>query len=245
MQRNILFHSKILNFPINEVIMLLNDIKKTEVCDENKVLLDEQKKTVSGILDEEGFIYLSAIPSPEEQTAFFDHFYENERLHTQQIKGIYQKEKYKAKHIIMFLIAGLTLIGTGFFIAPLFLLTPIILPIASILLLSGVAIIALTKIYLNMRLNSLETCKLKAEAFLDKVVASKVSNDNEVGINDDVHGEIQELKETIQQATRTLSEQADRFAENTQKFFSTHPKAPDEGSGTFLEKEQVLNPSNP
>lgn len=228
--------------------MLLNDVKKIDVCDENKVLLDEQKKTVAGILDEDEFINLRAIPSVGDQKVFFDKFCENEKLNAEHCKRAYLKEKYKAKHIIMFLIAGLTLIGTGFFIAPLLVVIPIILPIASILLLSGVAIIALTKIYLNMRLNSLETCKLKAESFLDKVVASKGINENEVYSNDVVHNEIQDLKRTIQQVTceitNVLSEKVDTLAENTQSFFTTHTKTSDESSGTFLEKEQVLSPSH-
>ena len=207
--------------------MLLNNIREVDICDANKNLVRFHAERTSGVVDEEGFINLSVLQSPQDQTTFLDQFCENERLHTQQIKGICKKEKYKANYIIMFLIAGLTLVGTGFFIAPLLIVNPIILPIASILLLSGVAIIALTKLYLNTRLYFLETRKLQAEAFFDKVVASKVSNENDVGIYDVIQKEIQELK-TTNEVMNSLSTKMDTFLTTNQGFFASHSKFDDE-----------------
>lgn len=199
----------------------LNNIKVTDVCEANKNLLREKEEAIVGLVDGEGFINLNVLTSAEEKVAFFEQFYDNEKLNTQHIIEVYQKEKYKADHIIMLLITALGLIGTGFFIAPLLVVSPIILPIIPVLL-AGVSIIALTKLYLNIRLNSLETSKLQAEVFLEKISESRGSNENEVDINRaniDQTQVIQTIREATLEVTRALSEKVDTLEKNTQSFF--------------------------
>lgn len=215
--------------------MRLNHIREVDVCDANKTLLQiKAAEGLVGIVDGEGFINLNALPSPAEQTVFFEQFCENEKLNTQHLRGVYQKEKYKAKHIEMLLITALALIGAGFFIAPLFVVSPIILPIIPVLL-AGLAIIALTKFYFNLRLNPIEADMRQAESFLHDV---RDSNRNEVDINALVNGQTQNIE-----VTRVLSEKVDMLAENTQRFFANNPNnlkpIPDDAANEFHDKERT------
>lgn len=217
---------------------MLLDVKRTEVCAANKILLDEQKKTVAEIINEEEFINLSAIPSPEDRKVFFEQFCENEKLNAQHTKKIYQKEKYKAKYTELLLIATLTLVSAGYLLASLFIASYVILPIIPVFL-AGVAIIALTKLYFDIRLNALETNKSQAKAILDKIMVDEGSNEDEANINGAVNDPTQVIKETIHQATSDLSQKVDKLADNYQRlysFFKTsheHPAAPDENEKTY------------
>lgn len=224
--------------------MLLDDVKKTEVCAANKILLDECKKTVAEIMNEEEFINLSAIPSREDRKVFFEQFCENEKLNAQHSKKIYQKEKYKAKYTELLLIAALTLVSAGYLLASLFIASYVILPIIPVFL-AGVAIIALTKLYFNIRLNALETNKSQAQAILDKIMVDEGSNEDEANINGAANHSTKEIKETIQQAselTRDLSQKVDKLADNYQRFFSTF-KTSHEHSAALDEIEKTFSPS--
>ncbi len=223
--------------------MLLRNIKKENACVENQTLLQlEEAKGSVGIVDGEGFINLNAILSPAEQTVFFEQFCENEKLNTKHLREVYQKEKYKAKHIEMLLITALALIGAGFFIAPLLVVSPIILPIFPVLLV-GFAIIALTKFYFNLRLNPIETNRRQAETFLHDV---RDSNRNEVDINAVVNGQTQELRTTNELTKElntkivTLAENVDMLAKTTYRFFGSKPKPiPEDAANEFHDKERT------
>lgn len=196
-------------------------------------------------MNEEEFINLSAIPSPEDRKVFFEQFCENEKLNAQHSKKIYQKEKYKAKYTELLLIAALTLVSAGYLLASLFIASCVILPIIPVFL-AGVAIIALTKLYFNIQLNVLETNKSQAQAILDKIMVDEGSNEDEANINGAVNHSTQEIKETIQQATsevtRDLSQKVDKLADNYQRFFSTF-KTSHEHPAALHEIEKTLSTS--
>ncbi|TLY47580.1 MAG: hypothetical protein E6K54_04060 [Gammaproteobacteria bacterium] len=227
----------------------LTTINVIDICGENRDLLREKEREgVVGLVDDAGIIHINALPSSEEQMVFIDQFCENEKLNTQHIKEVFQKEKYRAEHIIMFLIIALALIVAGYSFAPLFIASAIILPIIPVLL-AGVAIIALTKFYLNLRLNSLETNKLQSKAFLDKIMTSKGSNMDESDINSENNGQTQEIKATIKaatdEATRVLSEKIEILSKNTQSFFSTFSKpSPEDPVNAFHHSERASSPSH-
>lgn len=223
----------------------LTTINVIDICGENRDLLREKEREgVVGLVDDAGIIHINALPSEEEQMVFFDRFCENEKLNTQHIKEVFQKEKYRAEHIITFLITAVALIVAGYSFAPLFIASAII-PV----LLVGVAIIALTKFYLNLRLNSLETNRLQSEAFIDKIMTSKGSNGNESDINSEINGQTQEIKATIKaatnEATRVLSEKIEMLSKNTQSFFSTFSKpSPEDPANAFHHSERASSPSH-
>lgn len=80
----------------------------------------------------------------------------------------YQKEKNKAKYIILFLGAAVALLGAGFALAPFFIVTTIVLPILPVLLI-GFAIIGITKLFLNMKVNHLEASVTQASNVLGQL----------------------------------------------------------------------------
>lgn len=223
----------------------LINVREADVCEANKSLLERYAPTQ--LVNADGYIEVNRINNIEQRKDFLEQFYENETSNTQYIKGSYQKQKYKSKHTIKLLIATLALIGAGYLLVPLFITSSIILPIIPVLL-AGIAIIALTEFYFNRRLNTLESNKLQAEAFLDKIMVNKGSNEKEANINRAVNDSTQEIKETIQQATREvtkiLSEKVDTFSENTQRFFSTFPTTSHENPDVFHENEKTLSPSH-
>jgi hypothetical protein len=79
----------------------------------------------------------------------------------------YQKEKAKAKYIILFLSAAVALLGAGFALAPLFIASTIILPVLPVLLF-GFAIIAITKFCLNIKIKHQESVR-DAKNILDEL----------------------------------------------------------------------------
>lgn len=185
----------------------LNNISAAAVCDANKSLL--QKNPVT-LVDERGLITLSLL-EPKEKKDFLDQFYENERSNLKYIKENYLKQKYQAKNTVMLLITALGLLATGVFLAPLFVIFPITIPITipifSILLV-GISFISLTWFYFNRGLSRLETKMLNSEIILSSLKVDAESNQNEIHIN----RQIQEIKAE----TEVISEKLNVLVDNKQ-----------------------------
>lgn len=125
-----------------EVIMLILNRQLYEELNElNKNYLIDQ-----GLVNDESDINLGEDPHHIKQLI------KNEKDRVEVCDKHYQKEKNKAKYIILSLGAAVALFGAGFALAPLFIVTTIVLPILPVLLL-GFAIIGITKLFLNMKIN--------------------------------------------------------------------------------------------
>ncbi|MEN9450300.1 MAG: hypothetical protein RJA83_914 [Pseudomonadota bacterium] len=181
----------------------LNDLYG-QLCESNQILLAER-----GLVDDNGHIRDWERLSLEQQRQIINQLIENENFNVEGIKKNYLKQKHKAKHIISILILALALLGVGFTLAPLFIVSAITVPILPVLL-SAVAIVAITKIFLNIKnnrpeknvndstnvLNQLKECKL-VDATVDDQMVRTFNEILEIkNITEHVIGEIAELKES-------------------------------------------------
>jgi hypothetical protein len=186
----------------------LNNIRAETVCDKNKQLLEDL--AVHELINEEGFIDLSLLEL-EQQKKIIKDIIKNEKSNVEVSKENYQKLKYKAKNIGELLVLALTLLVAGLTLAPLFIASSIIIPVLpGLVLFLGVAIIASTKLLLNMKINQLENNVIHADKVLNQLIESNdVDGDDEEASND-LNKQIREVKS----ATMAMSNKIDELATN-------------------------------
>ncbi len=164
--------------------VLLNRQLYEELCELNKDYLRNQNLIIDGNEDD---IDLS------ENHNLINQLIRNEEDNVKACSEKYQKEKNKTKYTILVLGVIVALIGAGFGLAPLFIVTTIALPILSVLLL-GFAIKEITELSLNMKVN-------RHEAGLEQTI-SALNQLREIDKNfrrESVNQAIQEIKnETLE-----------------------------------------------
>lgn len=179
--------------------MLLNRHLYEKLCDLNKAYLRDQNV----LIDEYG----PDIELDENQT---NQLIENEKSHAKDSKENYQKGKHKAKHINMLLISALALLGGGFTLAPLFIVSPIVIPIIPVLLF-GIAIIAITKFFLNVKINRLEIKSVDAANFSNKLEKDKGDDGN---FREEIINGVQEVKSVIESVVAEIGAQKESNSHN-------------------------------
>ncbi|HEY2567015.1 MAG TPA: hypothetical protein VGH95_04840 [Candidatus Aquirickettsiella sp.] len=190
----------------------LNNIRAETVCDENKQLLEDF--AVHELINEEGFIDLSLLEL-EQQKQIIKDIIKNEKSNVEASKENYQKLEYKVKNISELLVLALTLLVAGLTLAPLFIASSIILPILpSLVLFLGVAIIASTKLLLNMKINQLGINAIHADKVLNQLIESNDVDGEE--ISNGFNKQIREVK----RATMAMSNKIDELAANNTRNFS-------------------------
>jgi F0F1-type ATP synthase assembly protein I len=189
---------------------VLSNINAQILCGSNQALLRNQ-----GLVDLNGLINLNRL-NPEDQKNLVSQLIENEKSNAEGREEIYQKAKYKADHIMTLLISALALLGVGFTLAPLFIVSPLILPVLPVLLF-GVAIVAITKFFLNIKINQLETNVKQTTNASNQLKESKeeMAGNLEEGIIRTVNHGIQEIKI----ATAVVSEKNDQNFSNLLDIF--------------------------
>ncbi|WP_342227395.1 hypothetical protein [Rickettsiella endosymbiont of Rhagonycha lignosa] len=153
----------------------LNNIKVERVCEENKQLLKDFAEYE--LKNEEGFIDLSFLEI-EQQKQIIEEIIKNEESNVIASEENYQKLKYKAKNTSELLVLALALIVAGLTLAPLFIASSVILPVLPVLFF-GVAIIAITNLFLNRKINQLEINATQADKLLNQLIKSNVSDGND------------------------------------------------------------------
>ncbi len=186
----------------------LSNINVRKFCDANQALLRDQE-----LVDPNHFINLIGL-NPEEQKNLVNQLIENEKSNVEASEENYQKGKYKAKHINMLLTSAWALLGAGFTLAPLFIVSPIVIPIVPVLLF-GVAIIAITKFFLNIKNNRLGIEAKQAANILNHLKDCKEVDGSGEEVINAFNNEIQEIKNV----TTAVSDKIDALEErNSQKF---------------------------
>src|ERR1043165_5755734 len=182
----------------------LNNIRVETVCEKNRHLLEdfEPQELING----EGFIDLNSL-GLEQQKQIIKEIINNEESNAIASKENYQKLKYKAKNTSELLVLALALIVAGLTLAPLFIASSIILPVLPVLFF-GIAIIAITNLFLNRKINKLET---KAED-ADKVFKQVKVLNQLTDLTKD--REIREIKSEIKSASIAISSKIDMLAAN-------------------------------
>lgn len=129
---------------------------------------------------------------------------ENEKLNAEIRGENYVKEKYKGKHIILLLVSALALLGVGFTLAPLLIVSTITVPILPVLLF-GVAIIAITKFFLNIKNNRLETEVKDAAKILNKLKKYKTIETVDEEVIRTFNHKMHEIKNLTEQVVEEIS----------------------------------------
>lgn len=179
--------------------MLLNRHLYEKLCDLNKAYLRDENV----LIDE----YVPDIELDENQT---NQLIKNEKSHAEASEENFQKGKYKAKHINMLLISALALLGGGFTLAPLFIVSPIVIPIIPVLLF-GIAIIAITKFFLNIKINRLEIKSVDAANFSNKLEKDKGEDGN---FREKIINGVQEVKSVIESIVAEIGAQKENNSHN-------------------------------
>lgn len=188
----------------------LNNISVEAVCEKNKRLL--QGFAEHELISEQGFIDLSSLEL-EQKKQIINDFIKNEESNVIASKENYTKLKYKAKNISELLGLALALLVAGLTIAPLFIAISITLPVLPVLFL-GVAIIAITKLLLNRKINQLGSNAIHADKFLNQLIESNEVDEEEV--SNDFNKQIREVKNV----TMAMSNKIDELAANNTRNFS-------------------------
>lgn len=192
----------------------LNHINAATLCFENRQLLQSfplNEGLNTDLINIEGFIDLSPL-TLEQKKNLVDQIIDNEEFNIKASKKKSQELKYTAKNIIEFLTLSLALLVAGLALAPLFFASFISLPILPILLF-GVAIIAITKLVLNRKINQLESIAMPTDKALNQLIESSKVNEE---ISNDVKQEIRKMKD----ATLEIENKIDALATNSAFNFS-------------------------
>lgn len=228
----------------------LSNIRVETVCEKNRHLLEgfESHELING----EGFIDLSSLEL-DEQKRIIKEIIKNEESNVIASKENYRKLNYKAKIINQVLTITLALFVAGLTLAPLFITSSIILPVLPVLFF-GVAIIAITNLFLNRKINQLAINKDDADKVSKQVkVLNQLTevNEDDDEISNDFNRKIREVKN----ATIAISNKIDALAANNTRSFSellanqgtflkTIPSAtsmPDDPANELHNTESTLN----
>ncbi|WP_342219804.1 hypothetical protein [Rickettsiella endosymbiont of Miltochrista miniata] len=188
----------------------LSNINVQKFCDANQALLRDQR-----LVEPNHFINLIRL-NPEEQKNLVNQLIENEKSNVEASEENYQKGKHKAKHINMLLISALALLVAGFTLAPLFVASPIVIPILPVLLF-GVAIIAITKFFLNIKNNRLEVNAIQADKVLNQLKECKEVDGN---VEEEVIRAFNNAIRNINSQTEVVGEKIKALEESSSQKFS-------------------------
>lgn len=188
---------------------ILNNIREETVCKENRELLGGFAS--HELINEEGFIDLNPLEL-EQQKQIIKEIIKNEESNVIASKENYQKLKYKAKNTSELLVLALALIVAGLTLAPLFIASSIILPVLPVLFF-GVAIIAITNLFLNRKINQLGINAIHADKLLNQLIKSSKGDGNDEEVSNDFSEQIREVKSaTI--AKNKIDEPATSYTSN-------------------------------
>ncbi|MFZ0218652.1 MAG: hypothetical protein WAL30_00375 [Candidatus Aquirickettsiella sp.] len=225
---------------------VLNNINTQLLCVESRNLLTEKE-----LIDEDGQLVNFDTLSLQEQNEVVQLIVENETSNTTFTKENYKKEKDRAKYIILLLGAAISLLGAGFALAPLFIVSTIVLPVLPVLLL-GFAIIGITKLFLNLKINHLKASVSQATNTLDQLKEVDVNTEREI-----INHTLQKIeKEIIAVHSRVniLDEKGLETVQNTSQILAkigTFSAAPisvqhiEQPANEFHNRERVPSPSHP
>lgn len=188
---------------------VLNNINPQELCDVNQAFLAERE-----LVDHRGYINLLE-QNLEEQKNIVDELIRNEVYNAKASEENFKKVKHKSSHIILLLISALALIVAGFVLAPFFIASSMIMPIVPILLF-GVAIIAITKFFLDLKSNRLGTEAKHAANVLEQLKKYERVNGNGEEITNALNNQIQEIKNI----TMNVYEKIGELKQHTTQSFS-------------------------
>lgn len=177
---------------------VLNRHLYEELCEQNRNYLRE--KIPENLINEPALdIDLNRLDDPEQ---IMNQLIRNEKDIVEACNKQFQKEKNKAKYTILFLSAAVAALGAGFALAPLFIVSTIVVPVLPVLLI-GFAIVGITKLLLSLKVNRLKANSTQAINTLDQLIEV----DKNMG---------QEIKSTF---NRTIGEKIEAITEmNSQKF---------------------------
>jgi|GEM_PF-1366100 len=196
----------------------LNNIRVETVCEKNRHLLEgfESHELING----EGFIDLNSLEL-EQQKQIIKEIIKNEESNVIATKENYRKLKYKAKNISEVLTITLALLVAGLTLAPLFIASSIILPVLPVLFF-GVAIIAITNLFLNRKINQLGTNAEDADKVFKQVkVLNQLTEPNEVnGDDDEISNDFSRKIQEVKNKTIAISNKIDVLAANNTRSFS-------------------------
>lgn len=193
----------------------LNNIRVETVCEKNRELLEgfESHELING----EGFIDLSSLEL-DEQKQIIKEIIKNEESNVIASKENYRKLNYKAKIINQVLTITLALFVAGLTLAPLFIASSIILPVLPVLFF-GVAIIAITNLFLNRKINQLATNTDDADKVSKQVkVLNQLTEVNED--DDEISNYFNRKIREVKNATIAISNKIDALAANNTRSFS-------------------------
>jgi hypothetical protein len=183
---------------------VLNRHLYEKLCDSNKAYLRNQNL----FIDEEG----SDIDLGEDHH-LINQLIINEKARVQACDKQFQNEKNKVKYTILFMSAAIASLGAGFALAPLFIVSTIVLPVLPVLLI-GFAIVGITKLFLNLRVNRLNAHATQAINILDQL--KEVDKNAGREIVSTFNNGIQEIKNI----TEAVSEKIDELEAKTTHNFS-------------------------
>lgn len=201
---------------------VLNNIREETVCKENRELLGE-------LINEEGFIDLSSLELGQ-QEEIINKIIKNEESNVKASEENYEALKYKARNISELLVLALALLVAGLTLAPLFIASSIILPVLPVLFF-GVAIIAITKLVLNMKIKQLGINVINAKEVCQL-------------IKPEIDKEIREIKSTIMTMGQ-MDEQPAKTNHSSSELltnrgtFSIQPISDDEDPVNILHRENI------
>ena len=156
---------------------VLYNISEESLCKKNRELVSE-------LINDEGFIDLRSLDL-EQRRQIIEEINKNEESNVIASKENYRKSKYKAKNTSEFLVLALALIVAGLALAPLFIASSIILPVLPVLFF-GVAIMAITNLFMNRKINQLRINAQDADKVFEQVKAlNQLTKSNEVDEDDD------------------------------------------------------------
>lgn len=223
---------------------VLNRDLYEELCDLNKDYLNSQNL----IIDSHG----SDIEMGEDQNQIITKLIKQEKDNFEACDEKYQKEKNKAKYITLLLSVAVVLLGAGFALAPLFIVSTIVIPVLPVLLI-GFAIVGITKLFLNLQVNRFKFNATHASSTLEQLKDVALNAGQEIISN--FNHTIQEIKNT----TMTVSKKIDVLAENNTYGLSqlmtklgtfpisTTPSIPiplDDSANGFHDQERASSPTH-
>lgn len=197
---------------------VLNNISEETLCAKNKDLVYE-------LINEEGFIDLSSLDL-EQQKQIIEAIIKNEESNVIASKENYRKSKYKAKNTTEFLVLALALILVGLALAPLFIVSSIILSVLPVLFFGiGVAIMTITNLLSNRKIYQLGTNVQDADKVFKQVKAlNQLIKSNEVEDDDEISNDFDEQNREKKNVTIAESKMDEPTASNTPNIpkFSVH-----------------------
>ncbi|WP_342147662.1 hypothetical protein [Rickettsiella endosymbiont of Aleochara curtula] len=170
-----------------------------DLCESNQNFLREE-----GLVDNGENIVGLERRAPEAQRRIINQLIESEKLNEKVTGENYIKEKYKGKHIILLLVLALALLGVGFTLAPLLIVSTITIPILPVLLF-GIAIVAITKFFLNIKNNRLETKLKDAANILNKLKEYKTIETIDEEVIRTFNHKMHEIKNLTEQVVEEIS----------------------------------------